>query len=194
MLEQETVSKPKGHYFCHMEDATTGEVLAHFEGDNIITLDEGIAMSRLCASPAATYPGIRMLAVGTGGSGAATSSQRSLNAEIFRKALSNRQYRDASGNATGIPTNVVDYTCTLGVGEAAGAALNEMGLLLPFDLITPAPGNPIGAPTPWLYNPPNPYDPTFDVTRYDILFNYATFGVVTKPAGAVLTWTWRITR
>jgi hypothetical protein len=170
-----------------MEDAETGEVLAHFDFPNIITLDQGIAAARLFASPAATFPGNRMLAVGSGSLGAATSAQRSLVTEVARKVFSTVQYRDSLGNVSAIPTNVVDFTCSFGVGEAVGA-LDEMALLLPF-VLSATPGNPI----PAAQNPPNPYDPTYDVTGKDLLFNYATFGVITKPNGAVLTFTWRIT-
>jgi len=52
--------------------------------------------------------------------------------------------------------------------------------------LNPAVTNPIN-------NGPASYDPTIDVSGYDIIVNYLTFGVVTKPATAVVSITWRLT-
>ena len=38
---------PHGRFIFHMEDAQTGEVLSHWEQDNIITRDAGILAARL---------------------------------------------------------------------------------------------------------------------------------------------------
>jgi len=42
-------------------------------------------------------------------------------------------------------------------------------------------------------NGPTDYDPTIDVSAKDLMANYLTFGVVTKPSTALLTITWRFT-
>jgi hypothetical protein len=81
---------------------------------------------------------------------------------------------------------VVDFTATFGAGEATGA-LNEMGLLRTITLAN-TPGTPI---TPAPVFPA--YDPTVDLSNFDLLANYTTFSVVTKPANSLLTLTWRIT-
>ena len=180
----------RGDVFFEMRDARTGALLLERHESNIITLDAGILVSRLLKDPLEPAHGINMLAVGTGATGAVLSpdapdsKQRKLNAEIARKAFSSTTFRDASGNAVSIPTNVVDYTTTFGEAEAVGP-LNEMGL------ISTISDNP---------NTTNPNPDTFpnrdvsvDVTQYDLLVNYLTFGVITKPSTAVLTITWRIT-
>jgi hypothetical protein len=60
-----------------------------------------------------------------------------------------------------------------------------MGLLRTLTL-GPTPGTPVPAVFP-------AYDPTIDLTNADILANYTTFSVVSKPANSLLTITWRIT-
>jgi len=60
-----------------------------------------------------------------------------------------------------------------------------MGLMSTFSL-NPAVTNPIN-------NGPTGYDPTIDVAGKDLMCNYITFGVLSKPAGAVLSLTWRLT-
>jgi hypothetical protein len=83
----------------------------------VITLDAGILAAILFRDPSSRF-GVYMLAVGTGATGAILSPdapdarQRKLNAEIARKPFSSTTFRDASGNAVAIPTNIVDYTCT----------------------------------------------------------------------------------
>jgi len=186
----ETVEKPKGTFIFHMEDAETGEVLAHWEKENVITLDAGIQSARLYKDNSEPNHGINMLAVGTGATGALLSpdapnaAQRKLNAEIERKAFSSSTFRTAAGVAVAYPTNIVDFTTTYGVGEAVGP-LNEMGLL---NTISDNPAttnpNPNTYPT---------YDATLDITTYDVLCNYLTFSVCSKPSTAVLTLTWRLT-
>ena len=37
------------------------------------------------------------------------------------------------------------------------------------------------------------YDPTVDLTLFDVEVNYLTFSVVSKPSTSVLTITWRLT-
>lgn len=157
---------------------------------NIITLDAGILAAILLRDPASRTNGMNMLAVGTGATGALLSPdapdsrQRKLNAEIARKPFSTTTFRDGSGNAVAIPTNIVDFTCTFDEGEAVGP-LNEMGIL-----------STISA-NPLVTNPnPNTFptrDTTVDLTIYDILVNYLTFAVLSCPATARLSITWRIT-
>ena len=180
----------RGDVFFDMRDAQTGEQILERHERNIITLDAGILAARLFKDPLEPAHGINMLAVGTGATGsplspdAPDSAQRKLNAEITRKTFSATTFRDASGNAVAIPTNIVDFTTTFGEAEAVGP-LTEMGLLS-----TISDNTGITNPNPDTY-------PTRDVTRdltlYDTLVNYLTFGVITKPSTAILTITWRLT-
>jgi len=184
----------RGTYIIHLTDADTGEVLDHREQSNIVTLDGGILVALLLASGPTPVPpsqrGLTMLAVGTGATGpllnpdAPDPRQRKLNSELWRKAFSVRQFRNSTGGAVSYPTNVVDFTATFGAGEAEGP-LNEMGLLRTLTL-GPTPGTPVPAVFP-------AYDPTVDLTNYDILANYTTFGCLVKPANSLLTITWRLT-
>lgn len=180
----------KGEVFIEMVDAASGEVLHKDHRQNVITLDAGILAAILFRDPSSRNFGVYMLAVGTGATGAILSPdapdarQRKLNAEIARKPFSSTTFRDASGNAVAIPTNIVDYTCTFDEGEAVGP-LNEMGLISPISA-NPAVTNqnPNAFPT---------RDLTLDLTLYDILVNYLTYSVISKPNTARLTITWRIT-
>lgn len=187
----------KGEYIFHLEDATTGEVLAHFHRKNLVTLDGGVLVMVNLASGFTPVPpnqrGITMLAVGTGATGPVLSPdapdprQRRLNAEIARKPFSSTVFRNNVGAAVTIPTNVCDFTVTFGVGEAVGP-LNEMGLVRTIST-NPATTFPVPATFPT-------YDPTVDLTQYDILANYTTMGQGTgpigKPTNSVLTLTWRL--
>ena len=133
-----------------------------------------------------------MLAVGTGATGnilnpdAPQPEQRALNVEICRKLFVATQFRDGDGVAVAYPTNIVDFTTTYGEAEAVGP-LNEMGLLSTHSL-----NEGVTNSIPPQFGGDN-YDPTFDVTEYDLMANYLTFSVVTKPATAILTITWRLT-
>ena len=189
--------KVSGEYIFHLEDATTGEVLAHFHKKNLVTLDGGVLVMINLASGGTPVPpsqrGITMLAVGTGATGpvlnpdAPDPRQRHLNAEIARKAFSTSVFRNSVGAAVGYPTNVCDFTVTFGVGEAVGP-LNEMGLVRTISL-NPAVLNPVPSVFP-------AYDATIDLSTYDILANYTTMGQGTGPIGkpnnSVLTLTWRL--
>lgn len=194
ILHKEAVQAPKGRFIFDMRDGKTGEQLVYWERDNIITLDAGILAASLFADSTVPNPGqnngIKMLAVGTGATGnvlspdAPQASQRSLNNEIERKAFSSVVFRNTDGVAVSIRTNIVDFTTTFSEGEAVGP-LNEMGLMAPAS-DNPTVRNPL---------PPGPtdYNPTIDVTGYDIMVNYLTFGVVSKPSTAILSLTWRLT-
>lgn len=180
----------KGECFIELRDDATGKLLERRHLQNIITHDASILMSILATDKNARDHGILMLAVGTGASGAVLSPdapdkrQRRLNAEIARKPFLSTVFRDGAGNASSVPTNIVDYTARFGAGEASGP-LNEMGL------VSPISANPLSkAENPDTF--PN-RDLTLDLTQYDILVNYLTFGVITKPATASLAFTWRIT-
>jgi hypothetical protein len=180
----------QGELFIRMVDTTTGEVLHAEHRKNLIVLDAGILVAMLCRSPASRPTGINMLAVGTGATGALLSPnapdnrQRKLNAEIARKGFSSTVFRDGSGVAVAYPTNIVDFTCTFGEAEAVGP-INEMGLLSTISS-NPAVRNPN----------PNTFptrDTTVDVSTLDILVNYISLSVLSKPSTATLTITWRIT-
>ncbi len=180
----------RGEVFFKMVDSKTGESLFEDHRKNVITLDASILAAMLFRDPSSRNFGANMLAVGTGATGPLLSPdapdprQRRLNAEISRKPFSSTVFRDGSGNAVAIPTNIVDFTTTFDEGEAVGP-LNEMGIF------STESGNPL------VQNlNPNIFpirDTTVDVSDLDILMNYLTFGVLTKPATARLTLTWRIT-
>jgi hypothetical protein len=180
----------QGEVFFLLEEASTGEVLFKDHRKNLITLDASILAAMLFRDPDSRNFGANMLAVGTGATGALLSpdapdpKQRRLNAEIARKPWSSTVFRDGSGNAVAIPTNIVDFTCTFDEGEAVGP-LNEMGIF------STESGNPLV-----LNLNPNIFpirDTTVDVSSLDILMNYLSFSVLSKPATARLTITWRIT-
>lgn len=188
------VGKAKGRFIIDMRDAQTGEILHHEELDNIITYDAGILAARLFRNsldPSAIQSnGVTMLAVGTGATGnllspdAPQAGQRKLNNEIARKTFASTTFRNGSGVAVSYPTNIVDFTTTYGESEAVGP-LNEMGLMSTASL-NPTVTNPIN-------NGPTNYDSSIDVSGFDLMVNYLTFSVVTKPATAVLSITWRLT-
>jgi hypothetical protein len=178
----------KGEVFLTVTDAE-GQVLEERHVPNVITADAGILVAILLNSPTSRN-GANMLAVGTGATGSLLSpdapspNQRKLNAEITRKAWSSIVYRDASGNAVAIPTNVIDFTVTYDESEAVGP-LNEMGILSTIS------NNPLTK-----NENPDTYptrDVTQDLTLYDILMNYVTFAVLSIPATARFSVTWRIT-
>lgn len=186
-LYQESADLPAGVVFIKLVDARTGRVLHEEQRKNIVTRDTGI-LQAIQGRGGARYPS--MLAIGTGATGnllspdAATNTQRALNNEITRKAFSQVTYRNGDGIAVSYPTNIVDYTTTFAESEAVGA-LNEMGLIAPYSS-NPSTRNPI-------LNGPSDYDSTIDVTGKDLLVNYLTFGVITKPNTAILLLTWRLT-
>jgi len=189
ILNKDNLTSFVGEVFIEMVD-TEGNLLHKEHKKNIITLDAGILAAILLRDPSSRSNGVNMLSVGTGATGAILSPdapdsrQRKLNAEISRKTFSSTTFRDASGNAVAIPTNIVDFTCTFDEAEAVGP-LNEMGLLSTIsDNIAVSNPNPNTFPT---------RDVTLDLTLYDILVNYLTFSVITKPSTARLTITWRIT-
>jgi hypothetical protein len=180
----------KGEVFIEVVDSASGEVLHKEHRQNVITLDAGILAAILLRDPDSRTHGFNMLSVGTGATGALLSPdapdsrQRKLNAEIARKPFSSTTFRDASGNAVAIPTNIVDYTCTFDEGEAVGP-LNEMGIQ-----------STISANPATLNQNPDVFpnrDLTRDLTLYDILGNYLTYSVISKPNTARLSITWRIT-
>jgi len=179
-----------GEVFIEVVEVSTGEVLHKEHLKNVITLDAGILVAGLLRDPDSRTHGFNMLSVGTGASGALLSPdapdprQRRLNAEIARKPWSSTTFRDANGAAVAIPTNIVDYTCTFNEGEAVGP-LNEMGIQSTIS------ANPaVTAPNPDVF--PN-RDLTVDLSVLDILGNYISFSVISKPNTARLSITWRIT-
>jgi len=184
----EMMRAKKGALIVEMVDTETGEILVYKEFQNIITLDAGIAGAAHFAGT--LTGGLVMLGVGTGATGAAlspdapTNTQRKLNTEIQRKAFASVQYRTLSGVAVSYMTNIVDFTTTFTEPEAVGA-LNEMGLMVTASP-NPAVTNPIN-------NGPTGYDPSIDVAGLDLMVNYLTFAVISKPATATLAITWRLT-
>jgi len=193
--EDEVVRKPKGHFTLELRDLK-GNLLDRRESDNIITLDCGVFSAMHFAAgpnPSPAVSGLTMLCVGSGATGSILSPdspdprQRMLNAEVTlgRKPVT-AIYRTGSGAVSSVPTHVVDFTATFGEGEAVGP-LNEMGLLRTISQ------NPL-VRTPITPTPVFPaYDPTVNLTLFDVMINYGTFGVITKPSAASLSFTWRLT-
>ena len=187
-------SKADGLLIFDMRDARTGKQLVYWEKHNVITRDGGILIARLVKN--SQFPktgennGATMLAIGTGATGnllnpdAPQEGQRKLNNEISRKPFSNTQFRNADGVAVAYPTNIVDFTATFGEGEAVGP-LNEMAVISAYSA-NPEIKNPIN-------NGPADYDPTIDVTNKDLLANYLTYSIISKPSTAMLAITWRFT-
>jgi hypothetical protein len=183
--------KPKkGSFIVEMHDEATGKRIHHSKHKNLIVRDASIQAARLFKDNAEPNFGAYMLAVGTGATGnvlspdAPDEKQRKLNAEIARKAFSSTTFRTSAGVAVAYPTKIVDFTTQFTASEAVGP-LNEMGL------ISPVSSNPL------VLNP-NPnnfptYDDTLDITPYDVQLNYSTFALISKPATATLTVTWRFT-
>ena len=200
LLSTDNVCGLKGKFIIHLVDSRTGEVLDHREIDNLITLDAGILLASLIASgpiplspvPTGQAGGITMLGVGTGATGpllnpnAPDARQRQLNSELTlgRQPFTGYVFRNGSGAISSVWTNVVDFTCSFGEGEAVGP-INEMGLMRTVSM-NPTVKNPVGAVWP-------AYDPTVDLSTFDILLNYSTFSVVSKPSTSILTVTWRLT-
>ena len=183
------ISPSLGEVFLEMTDRD-GTVLHKLHKKNVITLDAGIHAARLFKDNQEPNFGAYMLAVGTGATGALLApdapdpKQRKLNNEIERKGFSSVTFRDTVGNAVAYPTNIVDFTCVYAESEAVGP-LNEMGLLSPLSANTASKTpNPNSFPT---------RDVTVDISQYDVLLNYLTFGVITKPSTATLSITWRLT-
>jgi hypothetical protein len=189
LAERETFQAPRGDFILELHDVESGELLEHFERKNIITRDAGVLASFMF-STRESERGLYMLSIGTGATGdllnptAPTNIQRKLNNEISRKSFSSVVYRDSNGAVSSVPTNIVDYTTTFSESEAVGP-LNEMGVISPISL-----NSNIKTLNPDSY--PN-YDTTVDIRDFDVLVNYLTFSVISKPSTAVLTITWRFT-
>ncbi len=180
----------RGEVFIRMVDEASGQVLEDRHIKNLLTYDSGLLFAMLLRAPDSRALGLNMLGVGTGATGALLSPnapdarQRKLNAELSRKGFTSTTFRNSSGEAVAYPTNILDFTTSFGEGEAVGP-INEMGLLATV------------SSNPSIRNPnPNSYptrNTTVDVSDLDILFNYITCAVISKPATARLTITWRIT-
>ena len=188
--QEQNIVRVHGEVFIKMWDEATGEVQEERHKKNIMTLDGGLFFARkFFGDPLQAT----MLAVGTGASGggvpdAPSNEQRSLNNEIFRKVFTERVYRTSTGAVSAIPTNIVDVVTVFNASEAVGA-LNEMALLAPVssDSLVTNPNPNLGGQGGQLY------DATVDVTSYDMILNTTTFGVVTKPATSIVSFTWRLT-
>lgn len=196
-FEEPRILTAKGVYIMDLRDNRTGEQLDYREQSNIITLDAGILSALHWGAgpnPSPALSGLTMLAVGTGATGALLNPdspdprQRQLNAEVSlgRKPFQSRVYRTAVGAVSGVATNVMDLTTAFGEGEGVGP-LNEMGLIRTISQ-NPAVRTSI---SPGVTFPT--YDPTVDMSVFDLLANYTTFSVVSKPSSSTLTVTWRLT-
>lgn len=179
----------KGVFTIELRDLA-GNLLHHEEKENLVVLDGGVLAAMLFAAGSTGTPGLIMLGVGTGATGPILSPdvpdprQRHLNAEIARKPFSSTTFRTSLGAVSAVPTNIVDFTTIFGDGEAVGP-LNEMGLMRTISL-NPFVTNPVPSVFPV-------YDPTIDLTLFDVMVNYLSFGAIVKPSASVLTITWRLT-
>lgn len=188
-FDESRILGARGQFLIELRDSRTGELLHYEEKDNLITRDGGVLAAMLFAAGSTGTSGLTMLGVGTGATGPLLNPdvpdprQRHLNAEIARKSFSSVTFRTTTGAVSSVPTNVVDFTTIFGEGEAVGP-LNEMGLMRTISL-NPLVMNPVPSVFP-------AYDPTIDLTVYDVMVNYLTFSVVTKPSTSVLTITWRL--
>jgi hypothetical protein len=188
--ERFSVAPKKGEIFVKVYNSLTKELLDTFHVVNEVTLDASIHAARLFADPTEPNYGAYMLAMGTGATGAilspdkADEKQRKLNTEISRKAFSTIQFRLSTGAAVAYPTKILDLTAEFGSADAVGA-LNEMGI------ISPISSNPaVTNPNPEAYPT---YTEALDISPYDVLLNYLTFGVKTKNVGEDWVVTWRLT-
>lgn len=195
--DEEKYRGPRGEVFWTMTDVRTGrQEKGHLK--NVVTRDASVLIARLVkgtGTPTAHISepnfGIYALAVGTGDPNwdplsppPATVNQRSLWNELGRKAIQSTQFVDGDGSVSSVPTGVVDFITTFSESEAVGP-LTEMGLLGGDISTNMSVSNPV--------LPPNgPYDPAFNLVGKDILVNYITFPVISKPATSTLTWVWRL--
>lgn len=182
----------RGDVYITVRDGKTEEIQDHRELLNLVVLDASILIARLMKDNQEPPQSAFALAIGTGDIGwdpmappAATSTQRSLFAELTRKTFADTEFIDGGGSPTAIPTNVVDYTTIYTESEAVGP-LVEMGLIGGNIDTNLSVKNPV--------TPPNgPYDPLVDLTAFETLVNYLTFPVVNKPATSTLEIVWRLT-
>ncbi len=167
--------------------------------ENKVTYDASILLARLIKGAGTSTIhvsepnfGVFALAVGTGDVGwtssnppSATKTQRSLYNEISRKTISSSSFINTLGQVSSVPTNVIDLTATFSESEAVGA-LAEMGLIGGDNSSNMAVRNPV--------LPANgSYDASVSLIGKDTLVNYLTFPVFTKPSGATISYTWRLT-
>jgi hypothetical protein len=189
---QESFAGPHGEVFITMRDGATGAIQEERHIKNVVTKDASILIARLMKDNVEPSKGTFVLAVGSGDAGwildplnppAPTENQRSLYGEITRKTFSLTQFIDAGGVPVAYPTKVIDLTCQYAESEAVGP-LMEMGIIGGNISTNMAVRNPVTPPL-------GPYDPTVDLTLFETLCNYLTFGLITKAATSTLTITWR---
>ena len=175
LVENEQTGKLKGEYWVRLKDASTGELIQEYHGNNIIVNTASILIARLLKDNKEPEAGISYLAVGTGAPGwnlqnppQPTNTQTQLEGEISRKAFTTEDVNfvdPETGDPTIVPTNVVDYTATFAETEAVGP-LVEMGLF----------GGDAS-----------------DQTDSGTQVNYRTFPVINKTSSMTLTIIFRIT-
>lgn len=127
----------KGEFHIVCRDAKTGLIVEERRGHNIIVNTASILIARLLKDSREPDGGITYLAVGTGAVGwnlqnppQPTASQTKLYSEIGRKAFTTEDVTfidPETGDATTVPTGVVDFTMTFAETEAVGPWV-EMGL------------------------------------------------------------------
>ena len=135
--EEKYKGRMKGEFHIVCRDARTGRVIEERRGHNIIVNTASILIARLLKDSREPDGGITYLAVGTGAVGwnlqnppQPTASQTKLYSEIARKAFTTEDVTfidPETGDATTVPTGVVDFTMTFAETEAVGPWV-EMGL------------------------------------------------------------------
>jgi len=164
-----------------------GEYKVVLDEKNVITDDSSILIAWLIKSSTGPGGGAVALAIGSGDPGwnmqsppAAESTQRVLETEIFRKAITSSSFRDGDGDESEIPTNVIDLVTEFGEADAVG----------PWVEVAIVGGNAPSGPNPGVSIVAASGNAS--LANVDILLNYRTFAVINKPSGATFQITWRL--
>jgi hypothetical protein len=196
IFREERFGPIKGEVFWELRHADGRVEKGHIR--NVVTKDASILLAMLMKGNGAyianqSLPafGVLGLAVGTGDVAwdplappPGTNAQRSLFNELGRKRIGSSNFVNPNGTVSGIPTNVIDLTTVFTESEAVGP-LCEMGL------IGGDASTNMGVRNPVL--PANgSYNAAYNLTGRDILVNYVTFPVISKPSNSTLGWTWRL--
>jgi hypothetical protein len=189
------VMMPHGEFHLQLVDDASGAVLQEWSKTNTLTEDAAKFAAWLFANvngmagqSKRPVHGLNGLAVGTG-KVTNPAQARHLETEVARVAVTDIVFKSKSGSSlvpSATATNILDFTFKLDSGIANGLALCEMGLVY-------IPNNTFGNKGSSGYTANYPATPTEDIRDKDILINYLSFGVITKPANSTLNITWRLT-
>ena len=133
---EETFNGLKGFLTIKAYDMSQdGKLVYEYEHSNIIVNVASILIARLLKNNTEPQNGISYLAIGSGSGEwevfdppAPTTSKTRLENEFYRSAIDFSTFvHPESGEPTSIKTNIVDYSVTLGEGQAVGPIM-ELGL------------------------------------------------------------------